>query len=73
MEKKNKEREDEKEAKDPYLNVKFSEPSMSQLFSLPRPKVFIKSRLPTGCVLKSIFTQVTFIQALLTCKSSFDF
>lgn len=49
--KKNKEREDEKETKDPYLNVKFSEPSMSQLFSLPRPKVFIKSLLPTGCEL----------------------
>ncbi len=48
---KNKEREDEKETKDPYLNTKFTEPSMSQLFSLPRPKVFRNSLLPTAWVL----------------------
>ncbi len=51
MGKKHKEREDEKETKDPYLNTKFTEPSMSQLFSLPRPKVFRNSLLPTAWVL----------------------
>lgn len=72
MDGKNKEREDEKETKNPYLNVKFIEPSMIQLFSLPRPRVFIKSLLPTDCELNLYLLKLLF-QVLLPYKSSFDF